>query len=1058
MKFKFKIQDYQTKAVESTVNVFKGQPFNDHVKYTRDLGIREKKNIEEHKDENGNVDIIKKGTLFNAIDNKIEPKEIDNEDYYNDIENSDGFENPNISLTDKEILKNIRDIQAINNINLSDKLVRHLGSCSLDIEMETGTGKTYVYIKTIFELNQKYGFSKFMIVVPSIAIREGVKKTFEITEEHFMDHYHKKVRYFIYNSKNLNNLDNFSKDANINVMIINAQAFNTRGADARRIYEKLDEFQSRKPIDVIAANRPILIMDEPQKLGGKATQESLKLFNPLFCLNYSATHKEQHNLVYVLDALDAYNEKLVKKIQVKGFEVKNFRGTEKYLYLDDIIVSSKKPPRAKIELEIKYDKSINREARIFDVGDNLYNTSKEMEQYKDNFVINEINPIDGTVTFTNGLVITKGDVALDISEKDMRRIQIRETIASHFEKEEKLFNKGIKTLSLFFIDEVAKYRVYGENGQEMNSEYATIFEEEYTNILNEYITLLDTPYVRYLKNIDVKDTHKGYFSIDKKTTRIIDSTTKGKNTDSDDITAYDLILKNKERLLSFEEPTRFIFSHSALREGWDNPNVFQICTLKHSDSTTQKRQEVGRGLRLCVDQNGDRVDLNYQGIDENTIHDINKLTVIASESYKNFAEGLQKDIKQDLYDRPKKATIEYFEGKKILINDEILEISKKQANVIHNYLIRNNYIDDDDNITEKYRVDLGNDNIATLPADLVPMNDEIHKIIQSIFDESVLNNMLEDGNKIKVKENDLNDNFYRKEFQTLWNHINHKYAYTVDFKSNELIEKAIENINDNMFVSELQYTLSQAEQKDNIDVNELERGESFKNASTKTKTLKHSEISRVKYDLVGKIAEGTVLTRKTVVEILKGIHPNIFSMFKKNPEEFITKSIKLIKEEKATMIVNHVTYNQIEGSYDSDIFTTENKGKDFSKAFLAEKHIQDYVFTDGISENSVECRFAKELDGANEVCVYAKLPRTFQIPTPVGNYAPDWAIAFNEGAVKHIYFIAETKGTMDSMHLRKIEEAKISCAGKLFNELSTSDVKYHKVDNYKTLLDIMGSL
>jgi type III restriction enzyme len=1045
MKFKFKIQDYQTKAVESTVNVFKGQPFNDHVKYTRDLGIREKE--------------IQQVTFISNVKKEIDPKEIEiKNNYHSDIENSDGFENSNISLTDKKILKNIRDIQSINNINLSDKLVRHLGRCSLDIEMETGTGKTYVYIKTIFELNQKYGFSKFMIVVPSIAIREGVKKTFEITEEHFMDHYHKKVRYFIYNSKNLNNLDNFSKDANINVMIINAQAFNTRGADARRIYEKLDEFQSRKPIDVIAANRPILIMDEPQKLGGKATQESLKLFNPLFCLNYSATHKEQHNLVYVLDALDAYNEKLVKKIQVKGFEVKNFRGTEKYLYLDDIIVSSKKPPRAKIELEIKYDKSINREARIFDVGDNLYNTSKEMEQYKDNFVINEINPIDGTVTFTNGLVITKGDVALDISEKDMRRIQIRETIASHFEKEEKLFNKGIKTLSLFFIDEVAKYRVYGENGQEMNSEYATIFEEEYANILNEYITLLDTPYVRYLKDIDVKDTHKGYFSIDKKTTRIIDSTTKGKNTDSDDITAYDLILKNKERLLSFEEPTRFIFSHSALREGWDNPNVFQICTLKHSDSTTQKRQEVGRGLRLCVDQNGDRVDLNYQGINEDTIHDINKLTVIASESYKNFAEGLQKDIKQDLYDRPKKATIEYFEGKKILINDEIVEISKKQANVIHNYLIRNNYIDDDDNITEKYRVDLGNDNIASLPVDLVPMNDEIHKIIQSVFDESVLNNMLEDGNKIKVKENDLNDNFYRKEFQTLWNHINHKYAYTVDFKSNELIEKAIENINDKMFVSELQYTLSQAEQKDNIDVNELERGESFKNASTKTKTLKHSEISRVKYDLVGKIAEGTVLTRKTVVEILKGIHPNIFSMFKRNPEEFITKAIKLIKEEKATMIVNHVTYNQIEGSYDSDIFTTENKGKDFSKAFLAEKHIQDYVFTDGISENSIECRFAKELDGANEVCVYAKLPRTFQIPTPVGNYAPDWAIAFNEGAVKHIYFIAETKGTMDSMHLRKIEEAKISCAGKLFNELSTSDVKYHKVDNYKTLLDIMGSL
>lgn len=1044
MKFKFKIQDYQTKSVENVINVFRGQPFIDHVKYTRDLGIRAKE--------------TEQVSFINNAENRIDPKEIEIKNNYEETENSDGFENANIVLSDEELLKNIRDIQSINNINLSDKLVKHLGRCSLDIEMETGTGKTYVYIKTIFELNKKYGFSKFIIVVPSIAIREGVKKTFEITEEHFMEHYHKKVRYFIYDSKNLNNLDSFSKDSNINVMIINAQAFNTtRGADARRIYEKLDEFQSRRPIDVIAANRPILIMDEPQKLGGKATQDSLKFFNPLFCLNYSATHAKQHNLVYVLDALDAYNERLVKKIEVKGFEVKNFRGTEQYLFLDDIIVSSKKPPRAKIELEIKYDKSINRELRIFDVGDNLYIASKEMEQYKDNFVINEINPIDGTVTFTNGLVITKGTVVGDISEKDMRRIQIRETIASHFEKEETLFNKGIKTLSLFFIDEVAKYRAYDENGEEINSEYVTIFEEEYTSILNEYITLLDTPYVNYLKNINVRATHKGYFSIDKKTKRMVDSTTKGKSTESDDITAYDLILKNKERLLSFDEPTRFIFSHSALREGWDNPNVFQICTLKHSDSTTQKRQEVGRGLRLCVDQNGDRLDLNYPGIDSDTIHNINKLTVIASESYKDFAEGLQKDIRQDLYDRPKKATIEYFTGKKILLNDEMVEINKKQANVIHNYLVRNNYIDDDDNITEKYRVDLENKCMASLPEDLIPMSDQIHEIIQSVFDESVLNNMMEDANKTKVKENKLNDNFYKKEFQTLWNHINHKYAYTVHFGSDELISKAIENINKNMYVSKLQYTLSQAEQKKNLDVNALERGESFKNASTKTKTLEHSEISRVKYDLVGKIAEGTVLTRKTVVEILKGIEPNIFSMFKNNPEEFISKAIKLIKEEKATMIVNHVTYNEIEGSYDSDIFTAENKGKDFSKAFIAKRHIQDYVFTDGIAEKSIERKFAEELDEADEVRVYAKLPRTFQIPTPVGNYSPDWAIAFKEGSVKHIYFIAETKGTMESMHLRKIEEAKISCAEKLFNELSTSEVKYHKVDSYQELLNIIAS-
>ncbi|BAH07323.1 hypothetical protein CKR_2272 [Clostridium kluyveri NBRC 12016] len=607
-----------------------------------------------------------------------------------------------------------------------------------------------------------------------------------------------------------------------------------------------------------------------------------------------------------------------------------------------------------------------------------------MEEYKENFVINEINPMESTVTFTNGLVIAKGTVVGDISEKDMRRIQIRETIASHFEKEEKLFYRGIKTLSLFFIDEVAKYRVYDGNGIEQNSEYAEVFEEEYTSVLNKYITLEDTPYTRYLKGIDVKDTHKGYFSIDKKTKKIVNSRTNGKSEESDDINAYDLILKNKERFLSFDEPTRFIFSHSALREGWDNPNIFQICTLKHSNSTIGKRQEVGRGMRLCVDKNGDRVDENYLGIDKNNIQDINKLTVVASESYKNFAEGLQKDIKEVLYDRPRKAEQEYFVGKKILVNSTSVEISKRQAKEIYRYLIKNDYIDEDDNVTKNYRLDLANNSLTPLPGELLPMADGVHKLVQSVFDENVLKDMMEDGNKVKIPENKLNENFYKKEFQTLWNYINHKYAYTVEFDSSELIKKSIRNIDNHMAVSQLQYTLSQAEQKDNINVNELERGDSFKSVSSKTKTLRHSEIGSIKYDLVGKIAEGAVLTRKTVVEILKGIHPTVFAMFKYNPEEFITKCIKFIKEEKAAMIVDHITYNQIDGSYDSNIFTAENMGRDFSRAFLAKKHIQDYVFTDGTAERSVERKFAEDLDGANEVSVYAKLPRAFHIPTPVG--------------------------------------------------------------------------
>ena len=596
MKFNFKIQQYQTDAVDAVVKVFQGQGYHDRISYIRDVGKRQ-----ENQQMRLNLEMDQQYSLDTDGERQLNIYDIDDDDT--------GYKNEVVELTDDQLLMNIQKIQSQNNIKQSPNLVKDLGRCSLDIEMETGTGKTYVYIKTMFELNKKYGWSKFIVVVPSIAIREGVKKTFEITADHFMEYYGKKARFFIYNSSNLNQLDNFSSSSGINVMIINTQAFASslkedgRSKEARIIYSKRDEFGSRRPIDVIKANRPIIILDEPQKMGGAVTQKALKNFNPLFTLNYSATHAVKHNTVYVLDALDAFNKRLVKKIEVKGFEVKNFRGTDSYMFLEQIVLSSKKPPMARIELEIGYNKSINRETRVLGVDDNLYYVSQGMEQYK-GYTISDIDPFRGTVTFTNGEVIKTGEVSGDVSESDMRRIQIRETILSHFEKEEKLFNMGIKSLSLFFIDEVSKYRQYDTDGNEILGEYGRIFEEEYLNVLNDYITVFDTPYQKYLKSMcsDVSTVHKGYFSIDKKTGRSIDSQLKRGSEFSDDISAYDLILKNKERLLSFDEPTRFIFSHSALREGWDNPNVFQICTLKHSDSQTAKRQEVGRGLRLCVNQ------------------------------------------------------------------------------------------------------------------------------------------------------------------------------------------------------------------------------------------------------------------------------------------------------------------------------------------------------------------------------------------------------------------------------------------------------------------------
>ena len=998
MKFKFTTQKYQTEAVESVIKVFDGQPFN-------------------------------------------KPEEM-LEEYLT------SFANSPIKLEKSKILENIRRIQNSNHVELSKNIADDLGACSLDIEMETGTGKTYVYIKTMFELNKIYGWSKFIIVVPSIAIREGVKKSFETMQEHFMELYGKKARFFVYDSKNFSEIDNFSHSGGLNVMIINIQAFNARG-DARRIRTELDSFGSLKPIDIIKAGRPIIILDEPQKMGGKATQDSLKEFNPLFSLNYSATHKQHHNLIYVLDFVDAQQEKLVKNIKVIGIDVKNLQGTDGYLYLRNIEISHDKPPMARLELEIKYKDSIKRETRLIGVNDDLFSISKNLEQYR-GYHVSEINHEKNFIAFTNGIIIHAGEVLGDVSEEYLRRLQIRATIQSHFEKEKDLYNKGIKCLSLFFIDEVAKYRKYNDEGQEINSEYGEIFEQEYDSILNKYLD--ETPYGQYLKSIKTNKTHAGYFSIDKKG-RKTDGSLKRGTDESDDISAYDLILKDKERLLSFENPVRFIFSHSALREGWDNPNVFQICTLKHGGSSaTQKRQEVGRGLRLCVNQSGDRMEYSFL---EDKFQGVNQLTVIASEGYRNFISDLQKGIVEDLYERPTQATEEYFRNKKI--NGH--EITDKQARDIYKYLLKNDYIDDENYIADKYREDKENNSFAILPESCIEFSKDIHKLIQSIFDKKILDDLIKDGRKPEAKENPLNENFYKKEFQQLWSLINHRYVYTVEFEDSELITNAIKTLDENMFVSKLQYTITTGTQKQIFTSEELKSGESFEVDTTSTEILGNSRNINVKYDLIGRIAKGTDLTRRTVCKILDGIKSETFEKFYNNPEEFITKSIQHIKEQKSTMILEHITYNSLEERYNAEIFT-EEKHSDHSNFYISKKNVQKYVFTDGYAKDgkSIERRMAEDLDNSQEVYVYAKLPRGFYIPTPVGKYSPDWAIVFEEGKVKHMFFIAETKGSMNSLNLRSMEKTKIEYAKKLFAGLSNKNIVYHEVDSYENLLNIMENL
>ncbi|MEQ1769322.1 MAG: DEAD/DEAH box helicase family protein [Devosia sp.] len=774
MKFKFKVQPYQTAAVESVVDCFAGQPFASGVSYRIDPG---------------------KVAQASALD--------------------EGFKNEDIRLTESQVLVNVKDIQRRQNLPVSEKLVESAGCrFNLDVEMETGTGKTYCYTKSIFEMNKRYGWSKFIIMVPSIAIREGIYQSLKNTADHFAETYKKKARFFIYNSKRLHELESFSSDAGINVMIISIQAFNARGADNRRIYDELDDFASRKPIDVISSNRPIIILDEPQKMEGAATMEALPKFKPLMILRYSATHRTQHNRVHRLDALDAYNQRLVKKIQVRGIQARGLAGTNAYLYL----------------------------------------------------------------------------------------------------------------------------------------------------------------------------------------------------------------------------------------EGIENPNVFVMCMLKHSDNNISRRQEVGRGLRLCVDHNGDRVD------NPATVHDVNVLTVVASESYQSFVAALQQEIAAALSARPRKATEAYFTGKVLAADGGAVEITPQMAKQIYRYLVKNDYTDDTDSISQTYHQARDADALAGFSEELAPYAAQIIDLIDSVFDDSKLPKI---DNGRTPKTNLLNDNFSKQAFQELWSRINRKAVFKVEFDSAELVRKAVSTLDSHLRVTPLQYKVQVGSQGESVTDAELKAGEGFKLTSTTTEQG-GAIYSDVSYDLLGRVAEDTQLTRKTLADILTGIQPATFDQFKLNPEHFISEAGRLINEQKATAIIEKLEYDEVAERYETNIFTAAQTGQDFSRATAKLKnHIYDYCMVD----SEVERSFVTELDTSEEVVVYAKLPRGFLIPTPVGDYNPDWAISFKRGKVRHIYFVAETKGTMSSMKLREIEKTKIECARRFFAEIGkrvdADKVRYDVITFYSQLMAVV---
>lgn len=1038
MKLQFKEQDFQVQAVKAVVDCFAGQALKTN-RFTLERSAA--------------LILKAKQAALGMATLGLETEVME------DI----GYRNSPVQLTEAQMLNNIQEIQERNDLLLSQQIERPKGvklGYNLTIEMETGTGKTYTYIRTMYELHKHYGWSKFIVIVPSIAIREGVYKSFQVTQDHFQELYGHKINPFIYNSGRPQDIENFASDSRISVMIINTQAFNASGADARRIYQELDQFGTRKPIDIIAQTNPILIIDEPQSVDGERTLKSMQDFNPLFTLRYSATHKVEYNKVYRLDALDAYNKRLVKKIQVKGINLKGSTGTTGYLYLEQISLSTTKPPFAVVEFEKRVGDGVKKVRQKLEEGANLYELSGNIPAYK-NQIITEINGYLNKIV-VSGQDIYPGDILNDKDEHAFRRVQIRETIQSHLKKEKHLFEKGIKVLSLFFIDSVEKYRVYDEAGEQALGEYARIFEEEYNNVRNDFLDLFQQEYNDYLKNSDPSRVHKGYmpttyadylkrddahrvhegyFSIDKKG-KSIDPTVKRGSEESDDISAYDLIMKDKERLLSFEEPTRFIFSHSALKEGWDNPNVFQICALKNAESgsQTRRRQEVGRGMRLCVNKNGNRLDFEMVG---DQVHEINKLTVIASESYETFAKGLQSEIAATLKDRPQKAEVEYFIGK-VLSNEkgESYRLTKEDSELLNKHLYKYDIIDENNAIIAREPIETYQ---LQVPERLKDYQPAICELLKRVYTGEAFKP--EDERQTIVLN--TNDNFKKKEFQALWEKINLKTIYEVKFHSETLIRDSIIRINAQLYVSDRTYEVKTGELQDGTK-EQMQAGALIVESERQSLKLKNDLYTNAVYDIVGEIEDRTLLTRRTIVAILKGIKEEKFLLLRKNPEEFIAKCSKLINEVKASLIINNIVYHKTDEQYDAKTVFTNDKFA-LRNSELLKKHIYDYL----TSDSKIESDFAQALENSTEVVVYAKLPKSFYISTPVANYSPDWAIVLDKDKVRHIYFVAETKGSDSDLELREIEKLKIHCAEKHFETISGGVVKFSTVSSYDKLLDIV---
>lgn len=988
MKIKFDEQQYQLDAVNSIVDIFDGQPVK-----VSNFSV-------------GAGHILGQQQTELGIGNKLE-------------------------LSEQEILENIQTIQKGNHLKKSNVIQ----DWNFTVEMETGTGKTYVYIRSIFELNKKYGFSKFVIVVPSVAIREGVYKSFQMTADHFNELYPgQHCHNFIYDSSDLKNVRDFATSSDIEVMIINIDAFRKSFDDpeketkANLIHRERDTMNGKKPIEFIQETNPIVIIDEPQSVDNtEKAKEAIASLNPLCKLRYSATHRETYNLMYKLDPIDAYDQRLVKKIEVLSV---NSDDDYNDPYIKLISVSNKSGYKATIELdEKKKNGNVTRVRKQIDPNkkNNLFLLSGERDLYQ-GYVVAGIDCFPGneSIEFENGKVLGLGGVIGGMDDNLLKRYQIRETIRTHLDKELKLVHKGIKVLSLFFIDKVANYRIYNDDGTWSHGRYAQMFEEEYMNLIKhqKYHTLFKED--SFLTNFNVEDVHGGYFSQDKKGNFKDSRTTKDGSlrSNKDDESFFELIMKNKERLLSFDEPKRFIFSHSALKEGWDNPNVFQICTLVETKDTLTKRQKIGRGLRLPVNKDGRRV------YDEND----NILTVVANESYEEFADSLQKEmedetgIKFGYIEQQAFAPITFKDE-----NDEEQILGYEKSEKLFDYLLEKKYIDKKGKVKDSLKKDLVSEDFS-VPDEFSSIQQEIERVIKKSIKKLPVFN---EKDKVSIGLN--KEVLISEEFKQLWDKIKYKTSYSVKLDSEKLVHESVASI------QQLSPFRARKIKRENALLDIKHSGISGEGQTMRVYEALEEE--RRLPDILRYLQEQTNLKRRTIVDIL--INSGRLDEFKKDPQAFMEAVMKIINREKRKLIIDGIKYEKIGDHeyYEQSLFENEEL-VGYMKANAVKvddsKSVYNYIKYDSDTERT----FAEKLNNDEDVKLFVKLPGSFAIDTPLGNYNPDWAILVENDGVEKLFFVIETKGSTDQEDLRLREDGKIECGRKHFAALENG-IDYDVASSYE---------